>query len=611
MGFTMNSNNKIITNLLLSLILTNNVVNIQQQAIAAEVITHQPELRKGLFDDINRVIGGKKICVAGFCIDSGQLTESLLAKQLREISEKNAPVTVSSDKLFPRTPSLPGNEFNPVVLDLQNANPQDAIPPGDYAIFVEVYCLQKVAASPNGHRYLLGQYGGKRKEVLAALNLATANSDLAHQDLQNLSWAIQSGISYENMPQPMQELVNKLIPQHRAKLNSGWWEQVEKTWNEGSRFLNLPSFETFIAQNLGDVGRTLLATKQVHQRLVSRGSDWRNLSDIFIINDGTQGTGNVLATPWSQLSNGVYARFITEGNAQDTGLLLLRITDKQSSKELGTGRNKALPLLTLIGAALTVYDLYDLVTTLVAVPEGNRNIQPLAMSPELAAITPDWRDTVDVGLQLCDRRRIPRGRVSGAINILCSIANGKPRVKKPGVNQSDIARGRNNTGNDSGGNNNNNQRPDRNPQDTTKPNRTAGSKQPGSKPRGTKSEINPQSNKETQRSIRRENESADILADKGYDVQQNPAPLPNGKKPDYKIEGETFDAYSPSGSNTDTIRKNISQKIKEGQTERIVLNLEDSNVNINDLESILNRKPIEGLKEIIVIKDGQVIPLFP
>ncbi|MFB2737115.1 CdiA C-terminal domain-containing protein [Umezakia ovalisporum] len=606
----MNFNKRKIAKLLLSLVLTSHTLNIQEQVIASQVVTNEPELRKGLLDII--IGGDKKICFAGICIDPGKLTESLLAKQIREISEKNAPVTVSSDKLFPRVSSLPGNEFNPVLLDLQNSNPQDAIPPGDYAIFVKVYCLQKVAASPNGHRYLLGQYGGKRKEVLAALNLAAANSNIAYQDIQNLSWAIQSGISYESMPQPMQELVNKLIPQHRSSLKEEWWEQVEKIWNQGSRYLNLPSLETFISQNLGDVGRTLLATKQVHQRLVSRGSDWRNLSDIFIINDVTQGTGNILATPWSQLANGVYARFVSEGNAQDTGLLLLRIRDKQSSKELGTGRNKALPLLTILGAALTVYDLYDLVTTLVAVPEGNRNIQPLAMSPELGAITPDWRDTVDVGLELCDRRRIPRGRVSGAINILCSIANGKPRVKKPGVNQSDdIARGRNNTGNDGSGNNNNNQRPDRNPQDTTKPSRTAASKQPGSKPRGTKSEINPQSNKETQRSIKRENESADILADKGYDVEQNPAPLPNGKKPDYKIEGETFDAYSPSSSNTETIRKNISQKIKEGQTERIVLNLEDSNVKVNELESLLNRKPIEGLKEIIVIKDGQVIPLFP
>lgn len=363
---------------------------------------------------------------------------------------------------------------------------------------------------------------------------------------------------------------------------------------------------------MGDLGRTLLATKQVHQRLVSRGSDWRNLSDIFIINDGTQGAGNVLATPWSQLANGVYARFLTEGNANDIGLLLLRIRDKQDTKELSSDKNKALPLLSIIGATLTVYDLYDLITTLVAVPEGDKNIQPLAMSPELAAITPDWRDTVDLGLELCDRRRIPRGRLSGAINILCNVADGKPRIKKAGVNQSDdIARGRNDVGNGSDSNNNNNQRPDRNPQNIAKPSRTVPSKPLGSKPRGTKTRINPQSSKETQRGDRRENESADILADKGYDVEQNPAPLPNGRKPDYKIEGEVFDAYSPSGSNIETVRQKISEKIQKGQTERIVLNLEDSNVNINQLEALLKRKPINGLREIIVIKNGQIIPFFP
>jgi hypothetical protein len=249
----MNFNKRKIAKLLLSLVLTSHTLNIQEQVIASQVVTNEPELRKGLLDII--IGGDKKICFAGICIDPGKLTESLLAKQIREISEKNAPVTVSSDKLFPRISSLPGNEFNPVLLDLQNSNPQDTIPPGDYAIFVKVYCLQKVAASPNGHRYLLGQYGGKRKEVLAALNLAAANSNIAHQDIQNLSWAIQSGISYESMPQPMQELVNKLIPQHRDNLKQEWWEQIEQIWNQGSRSLNLPSFETFISQNLGDVGR--------------------------------------------------------------------------------------------------------------------------------------------------------------------------------------------------------------------------------------------------------------------------------------------------------------------------------------------------------------------
>jgi hypothetical protein len=40
--------------------------------------------------------------------------------------------------------------------------------------------------------------------------------------------------------------------------------------------------------------------------------------------------------------------------------------------------------------------------------------------------------------------------------------------------------------------------------------------------------------------LRRENEWADVLAENGYDVEQNPPPKPNGKKPDYRIEGEYF-----------------------------------------------------------------------
>jgi hypothetical protein len=100
------------------------------------------------------------------------------------------------------------------------------------------------------------------------------------------------------------------------------------------------------------------------------------LSNIFIINDGTQGAGNILNTPWSQLSENVYARFITEGSAGDTGFLLLRIKETPQ-------QTKALPLLAIAGAALTVYDLYDLISTLMALPEGNANIQPLAIATDL------------------------------------------------------------------------------------------------------------------------------------------------------------------------------------------------------------------------------------
>ena len=117
------------------------------------------------------------------------------------------------------------------------------IPPGDYIIPVNVYCLQKVASSPKGHRYLLGKYGGKRKEVLAALNKAATKSDIAHKDLQNLSWAIQAGVSYKDMPDSMQVMVNKLIPDYRSKLKQEWWKEVESAWNQGSKVLDLPSFD--------------------------------------------------------------------------------------------------------------------------------------------------------------------------------------------------------------------------------------------------------------------------------------------------------------------------------------------------------------------------------
>jgi contact-dependent growth inhibition (CDI) system CdiA-like toxin len=47
------------------------------------------------------------------------------------------------------------------------------------------------------------------------------------------------------------------------------------------------------------------------------------------------------------------------------------------------------------------------------------------------------------------------------------------------------------------------------------------------------------------------------------------------------------------------------------QADRIVLNLEDSPIQLDAMKKQLDDWPIEGLKEVIVIKDGQVIPFWP
>ena len=111
--------------------------------------------------------------------------------------------------------------------------------------------------------------------------------------------------------------------------------------------------------------------------------------------------------------------------------------------------------------------------------------------------------------------------------------------------------------------------------------------------------------------MRRENESADALARHGYDVEQNPPPRTNGKEPDYRIEGEYFDNYAPETGNLDNIRTRLSKKVADEQADRLVLNLDDTPRSVEEIADMLSRKPIAGLQQLLVVKDGSVIPLFP
>jgi len=108
----------------------------------------------------------------------------------------------------------------------------------------------------------------------------------------------------------------------------------------------------------------------------------------------------------------------------------------------------------------------------------------------------------------------------------------------------------------------------------------------------------------TQRSIRRENESAELLADKGYNVLQNPA-VAGPKKPDYLINGEIYDPYAPSTNIPRNIWSEVKEKVVKGQANNIVISLKDSIVEEEALRIQFEAWPIDGLGEVIIIrKDG-------
>jgi filamentous hemagglutinin len=117
--------------------------------------------------------------------------------------------------------------------------------------------------------------------------------------------------------------------------------------------------------------------------------------------------------------------------------------------------------------------------------------------------------------------------------------------------------------------------------------------------------------------VQRENESADILVENGYHVEQNPLTtaddnIRKGKQPDYRLNGEIFDNYAPNQkADVEQIRNEISRKVKRGQRYRVVLNLEDSQVPIKDIEIMFKiRKPVFNLQQLIIINNGQILELF-
>ncbi|CAM4527524.1 MULTISPECIES: SitA3 family lipoprotein polymorphic toxin [Myxococcus] len=114
------------------------------------------------------------------------------------------------------------------------------------------------------------------------------------------------------------------------------------------------------------------------------------------------------------------------------------------------------------------------------------------------------------------------------------------------------------------------------------------------------------------KSIQRENESAEILAENGYHVEQNPAPKPNGKEPDYRINGEYADCYAPNGRRVRNMWDYVREsKVESGQADRIVMNLEDTPVPVAEVREQFLKYPIQGLKEVLGIKDGKVSLIYP
>lgn len=128
---------------------------------------------------------------------------------------------------------------------------------------------------------------------------------------------------------------------------------------------------------------------------------------------------------------------------------------------------------------------------------------------------------------------------------------------------------------------------------------------------------------ENSRGMIKQNQTADLLAKEGYLTEMlDELPNGNGKgisptaNPDFLIEGNVFDCYSPEpGANIDNICRTIKDKTK-AQSERIILNLDDFNDSDfeNLCDSIMRKTSESGdlrrLSEMLIARNGKITRLF-
>lgn len=107
------------------------------------------------------------------------------------------------------------------------------------------------------------------------------------------------------------------------------------------------------------------------------------------------------------------------------------------------------------------------------------------------------------------------------------------------------------------------------------------------------------------RAIDRQNEAAIALSKSGYDVEQLPNTGKNMANPDLKVDGDIADVFSPITNSPISVIKTIGDKVVK-QASTIVVNLEDSVITIAQLEAALRTNPVNGLKAVYIMKNGEI-----
>ncbi len=261
---------------------------------------------------------------------------------LTKVLNDNLPLTLDAKDVYPTVATLPGGPFSPTPLKLTADQLNQPLAPGDYTINTLDFCSEYSVHQPGaGVAYVLGPYEGKAAGAIGALIWrGTVQYNIAPQSLQAVSWSIQSGLTYDQMPKSYQQIVDQVIPDFKSELTGDSVTNLENTYNSLAKTASLPPLDTMLAK-LGEPGQLALDAERQRQILTAQNTtDQLKQQTLF------QGQESGLYTPvkaesgpWTERVQGqVYMKLlIAGGNMASNNVMQIRVMPAPAT----TARNAA------------------------------------------------------------------------------------------------------------------------------------------------------------------------------------------------------------------------------------------------------------------------------
>jgi hypothetical protein len=258
-----------------------------------------------------------------------KMKQDAATKSIGTLLNNQLPLLLDANSTYPTVAVPPGGPFQPKPLKLTAADLDQPLPPGDYTLQIFAYCTEYSVHRPGyGTAYELAPIQGKASGAISQLLWRGNLRAKPPQQLQGISWAIQSGLRYSQMPRTYQAVIDDLIPDHRNELNGDFFQSLQDTYQSLAKSAGLPPLNTVLA-GMGKSGQLALSAQRQRQALLRQNTtDQIREQVLFQGQDaGVYTPAKAIDGPWTERIPGVaYVRYkIVGGNMAGNNIMEIRI----------------------------------------------------------------------------------------------------------------------------------------------------------------------------------------------------------------------------------------------------------------------------------------------